>query len=261
MGMRQILLEIAYQGTGYSGWARQQNVPTIQGTLEDALEKVVRQRLEVFGSSRTDAGVHALGQLAVFMTESRIPADKFVRAINYYLPDDIRILRAEEYPLDFLPLKHVWRKKYLYLIDDASIPSPFLKNRVWLTGTGTLDTEKMHLAAQHLAGTHDFAGFQSQGSPRLSTVRTVFHISVRRLAKDGEKGDGLSDRPLILFEVEGDGFLYNMVRIIVGTLVETGWGKRSPDGIRDVLLAKKRSHAGLTAPPEGLYLKKIDFRP
>lgn len=254
--MRQILLKIAYQGTNYHGWAKQENVLTIQETVETALANVVQIPLDVAGSSRTDSGVHALGQLAVFRTSSRIPAERFVPAINFYLPGDIRILQAREVSPNIDPLRTVVKKEYVYLMDDQPVFSPFLHKRVWSTGHGTLDVNRMHEAAQTLVGTHDFASFQSQGSPRNSTVRTIFRISVRR--SDKEQPIPFF-HPLVVLSIEGNGFLYNMIRIITGTLLWVGTGHRPVTWVREVLEAVDRSQAGPTVPPDGLYLKTIDI--
>jgi len=256
--MRRIRLVIAYRGTNYSGWAKQDGDPTIQETLEDALEKVVQKRTSVLGSSRTDAGVHALGQVAAFSTESTIFAEKFLRAINFYLPHDIRVVEAEEVSSDFHPLRNAVKKEYLYVIDDQLVPSPFLQNMTWIPRQGRFDVAKMEEAAKYLVGTHDFASFQAKGSPRTSTERTIFRATVRRESE--ELFFGLFYRPLVLIEVEGNGFLYNMMRIIAGTLAQVGNGERPPEWVRDVILAKNRVYAGPTAPPDGLYLKKIEMR-
>lgn len=262
---RRIRIDIAYRGTGYHGWQRQDGTATVQGEIETALQRLIGEPVEIRGSSRTDTGVHALGQVAAFNTTSTIPPERFAAAINANLPRDIRILCSREVPQEFDPIADCVRKRYCYLIDDSRMLSPFLLDAVWHYRFGRLDAETMHAAAQTLLGEHDFAGFQSQGSPRQNTVRTIFDISVKRRAmplpfgpldsNNNARGSNASDP--IAIEVEGNGFLYHMVRNIAGTLTAVGSGKRSVDWVAEVIAAKDRSAAGVTAPPEGLYLIKI----
>ncbi|MCL2349149.1 MAG: tRNA pseudouridine(38-40) synthase TruA [Planctomycetaceae bacterium] len=255
---RRIRLEVAYRGTHYHGWQHHDGVPTVQGQLEAELERVVGIHTPVVGSSRTDAGVHALAQTAAFTTTSVIPATSFVNALNAGLPHDIRVQTAVEAPLAFHPIDDCVRKKYRYLIDDRAVASPFLAEYVWSYRSGTLDVEKMHAAAQFLAGEHDFASFQSQGAPRLSTVRTIFDVSVQRGICC--EPPGIFPIPLIILEITGSGFLYKMVRAIAGTLVQVGSGRRSVGSMTETLAACDRSKAGQTAPASGLFLTQISFR-
>jgi tRNA pseudouridine38-40 synthase len=261
---RRIRLDVTYRGTNYCGWQRQDGCPTVQGEIEAALQRIVGEPIAIRGSSRTDAGVHALQQVAAFDTLSSIPPERFTPALNANLPRDIRILRSAEVSLDFDPISNCIRKRYCYLIDDGHILSPFLTDLVWDYRYGTLDARAMHTAAQAFPGEHDFASFQSEGSPRQSTVRTIYGISVKR--RPMPLPFGLLDLhnenmpQLIALEVEGNGFLYKMVRTIAGTLVAVGSGKQPTDWIAEVIAAKDRRAVGITAPPEGLYLTGMTFR-
>lgn len=253
--MRRIKLEISYDGTNYSGWQRQPDVPTIQESLENVLRKITGEAVSVTGSGRTDAGVHALKQVAAFSTESRLDASVFQRALNGFLPPDIRILRAEEVPASFHPISDAVSKRYRYLTDDRRPAFPFTRNYAWIYRE-PLDFETMREASEHLLGTHDFACFQTQGSPRKTTVRTVLDVSLSRLE------DGLLP-PLLCLEVEANGFLYNMMRAIAGTLVLLGVdgrrGRPDPDRMRRIIESRDRAQAGPTAPPQGLYLLDVTY--
>ncbi len=258
--MRRIKLEISYDGTHYSGWQRQPDVPTIQETIETVLQRIAGEKISVTGSGRTDAGVHALKQVAAFSTTSTLEAAVFQRALNGFLPGDIRILHAEEVPPSFHPISDAVSKRYRYLIDDNRPSFPLTRNHCWVYRK-RLDLEIMQAAAQHLAGTHDFACFQTQGSPRTSTVRTIFDVTVRRLECQNRSGSALSPPllpPLICIEIQADGFLYNMMRAIVGTLVLLSLEKR-PQRMRNIIESCVRSQAGPTAPPQGLYLVDVVY--
>ena len=216
--MRTIKLTLAYDGTAYAGWQFQAGQTSVQEVLETAIEKATGQKARVIGSGRTDAGVHALGQVAAFRTESRLPADVLRRALNAHLPQDVAILEAADVDEGFHPIRDARRKRYRYTICDGPVRDVFRRSTAWYCRFD-LDAEAMHRAAQALTGTHDFQSFQTQGSKRRSTVRTVFDLQVRR--------GGGPDRHLITVEIEADGFLYNMVRCIVGTLVQVGRGNRA----------------------------------
>ena len=262
---RRIRLDLAYRGTNYCGWQRQEGCATVQGEIEAALYRIVGEPVTIRGSSRTDAGVHALQQVAAFTTSgSSIPSERFAPALNANLPPDIRVFRSAEVSPDFDPVGDCTRKRYCYLIDDGPVTSPFLADVVWDYRFGTLDTDAMHTAAQTFLGEHDFASFQSEGSPRQSTIRRIYSISVKRCAMPLPFGPpGLHDENLpqvIAFEVEGNGFLYKMVRTMVGTLAAIGHGKRPVNWVTEIIAAKDRRAAGITAPPEGLYLTSITFR-
>ncbi len=266
---RRIRLDLAYRGTNYHGWQRQDGLPTVQGVLETALCRIVGEPVAIRGSSRTDAGVHALHQVAAFTTSGTIPAERFAPALNANLPRDVRVFRSSEVSPDFDPIGDCVKKRYCYLIDDGPVSSPFLADAVWDYRFGTLNVEAMHAAAQNFLGEHDFASFQSAGSPRQSTVRRIFDVSVRRramplpfgpLVSSGSEAAEDNSPQCIAFEVEGNGFLYQMVRTMAGTLVAVGAGKYSPRRIEEIIAAKDRRAAGITAPPEGLYLAAITFR-
>jgi len=261
---RRIRLDLAYRGTNYCGWQRQDGRPTVQGEIETALQRLVGEPVAIRGSSRTDAGVHALQQVAAFTVSGAIPAERFAPALNANLPTDIRVLRSAVVSPDFDPIGDCTRKRYCYLIDDGPVLLPFLTGVVWDYRCGKLDAGAMHEAAQAFLGEHDFASFQSEGSARRSTVRTIFDISVRRRTMPLPFGSlGWCDENMpqvIALEVEGNGFLYKMVRTMAGTLVAVGSGKRPVEWIAEVIAENDRCAAGITAPPEGLYLTGIAFR-
>lgn len=254
---RRIKLELSYDGTNYSGWQTQPDVPTIQQTLENVLRKITGEAIHITGSGRTDAGVHALKQVAAFTTESRLTADVFQRALNGFLPPDIRILHAGEVPPDFHPISHAISKRYRYLIDDNRPTFPFTRNYRWIRHE-TLGLETMRRAAEFLLGKHDFSCFETTGSPRKTSVRTVMEVLVDRM----EERPGFYP-PLVRIEVRADGFLYNMMRAIAGTLVLLGTdakrGKSDPERMRRIIESKNRSQAGPTAPPQGLYLMDVAY--
>ena len=253
---RNILLTIQYDGTGFSGWQRQPGRRTVQGELERALSAVCRQQIKIDGTSRTDAGVHALGQRASFKGDLGIPVDRIPLAVNNdlagslgsgYACGDIRILEAVEVPADFHARFSAVGKTYRYMICSGQ-PDPFRRNYCYYI-KGNLDAELMKKAAERIRGTHDFACFQAAGGvPRQSTVRTIYSLDIEWISQTEQH---------IL--VTGDGFLYNMVRILAGTLIEVGLGKKTVEDISDVLASKDRRLAGHTAPPQGLYLEKIYY--
>lgn len=273
MYMRNLRLTIAYDGTDFHGWQYQQGnrIRTVQGVLVSALEKLTGGSYEdgafqILGSSRTDAGVHALGQTACIWTDAAIPTEAFARALNANLPGDVFVLRVEEVPSEFHPIRNTERKRYRYLIQDGIFPELFLRNYAWRMGKLTasrLDAEAMARAAQFLCGTHDFAAFENVGSPRQSSVRTILDVSVRRGIASNAAPMFLpmvgSPQDFIQIEVEADGFLYNMVRNIAGTLMEVGRGHHPSEWLRDVLASGDRGQGGPTAPPQGLCLLWIKF--
>jgi tRNA pseudouridine38-40 synthase len=251
---RRIKLEISYDGTNYSGWQRQADVPSIQETLEKTLKRILGQSVTVTGSGRTDAGVHALKQVAAFSTESRLDAAVFQRALNGFLPHDIRIQKAEEVPLDFHPIPDAVSKRYRYLIDDNRPSFPLTRNYCWVYRE-PLGLETMRQAAQFLLGKHDFACFQTQGSPRKTTVRTVSDVLVDRI----NDPNGLYP-PLIRIEVEADGFLYNMMRAIAGTLAVLSVNGSRSERMKEIIASGDRAAAGPTAPACGLYLIEVNYQ-
>ena len=276
--MKRILLTVAYDGTGYSGFqAQKSGVPTIERELNRALTELTGVETEVSGASRTDAGVHALCNLAVFDTESRIPPEKFANALNVRLPEQICVQNSREVPLDFHPRFCDTVKTYDYVIYNAPFPSPRKKRYTHYSYT-PFDVEKMREAAQYLVGEHDFKSFCSIHTQAQTTTRTITEIEVierpceeeqtaERVAAmippfDMDNDSGTDPGPArrtvspreIVIRVSGTGFLYNMVRIIAGTLMEAGRGALAPEQIKVILNACDRSKAGPTAPPEGLTL-------
>lgn len=245
--MSKLALTISYLGTHYSGWQVQPNAPSIQQTLGEALDLLFGCKCTVTGCSRTDSGVHAHEFLCVvgFGGEyNHIPPDRVPQAINTILPDDISVLSCEECPDDFHPRYGIRGKEYIYLILNSRIRDPFLSGRACQIPQ-PLDEGAMNTAAKEFIGYHDFGAFMAAGSKITDTRRTVFDAKVER------QGD------MLTFTVSADGFLYNMVRIMVGTLIEAGKGKLSPADIRGLLTHPDRANAGATVPPHGLYLNRI----
>lgn len=240
----KILVE--YEGTAYSGWQRQKNALSIQEVLETVISSVTGERIYMVGSGRTDAGVHALGQVANFKTETRIPPEKLPYAINSKLPKDIVIKHAEIVPENFHARFAAKAKIYTYTIYNAKFPSPLLR-RYSCFFSRPLDVKAMERAAQILTGTHDFASFMASGSRVNSTVRRIDRLEVFQSGN------------LIKFELEANGFLYNMVRIIAGTLLDVGINKIKADEMVSILKSKDRSRAGKTLPPQGLCLEKVIY--
>ncbi len=270
--MKNILLTIAYDGSGFSGWQRQPNARTVCGELEALLSELCGEPVQLSGCSRTDAGVHAKGQRASFRSDCPVPADRLARVLNDRLARDrlegaseIRILEAREMPEDFHARFDSRGKRYVYKIkagwgEAGSGPDVFSRNYCYQVRE-TLDTEAMKRAAAFIEGTHDFKCFEAAGStPRESTVRTIYSLKIDcQRAEDSlpSTGAALQD---ITIRIEGDGFLYNMVRIITGTLVEVGQGKRSPESLAETIASKDRGRAGHTAPPQGLYLDEVFYQ-
>ncbi len=242
--MRRIRLTIAYDGTNYVGWQVQPNGTAIETVLNEALTRLLGEEIQVIGASRTDSGVHADGNIAVFDTESRIPGDKFKFAINEFLPDDIAVIESDEVPLSFHPRKINSVKTYEYRILNRPIRSPKERNYAYFFYY-PLDEEKMNRAAQALLGEHDFKSFCSIRTQIEDTVRRIYAVSVTR---DGE---------VLTLRISGSGFLYNMVRIIVGTLVKIGAGIWPEASMKEILEARDRAKAGPRAPAMGLTLKSI----
>ena len=244
--MKRIMLTVAYDGTNYHGWQLQDNGKTIEGELNRTLSELTGEMITVIGASRTDSGVHALCNVAVFDTVSSIPADKFAYALNQFLPDDIRIRKSEEVAADFHPRKTNTKKTYEYHIDCEEFPNPLKQRYAYFTYT-PLDVELMQKASVDLIGQHDFTSFCSVNSTALSPIRTITDLSVTQNDCD------------IVIRVTGNGFLYNMVRIIAGTLMEVGRKKLAPGRVRTILDSKDRTQAGPTAPACGLILTKYEF--
>ncbi len=245
---RRIMLTVAYDGTNYSGWQIQPEAPTIEGVLDRELSRILGEDIHVIGASRTDAGVHAEGAVAVFDTTSRIPGDKFSYALNQSLPDDIVIRRSEEVAGDFHPRKRACRKTYRYSIWNDEFPMPTnARYTHWVHYD--LDVDAMKSAVGYFEGEHDFAGFCSAAADVDSTVRTIYDAHI----------ETDEDTRRIDIYITGNGFLYNMVRIIAGTLIETGTGKILPEEVPDIIDSCDRTRAGNTAPAKGLTLIGYEF--
>lgn len=245
--MKRVRLIISYDGTNYCGWQIQINGITIEEIINRELSSLLGEEIAVIGASRTDSGVHAMGNVAVFDTETRIPAEKISFALNQRLPDDIRIQKSEEVSGDFHPRYCDSTKTYEYKILNRRFPDPMLRlytHFVYMP----LDVELMRKAAEYLVGEHDFASFCSAGSQVKTTVRTVYTLDIK------EENDVISIR------ISGNGFLYNMVRIIVGTLMKVGLGVYPPEHVKEILEAKDRYAAGPKAPARGLTLIGIEYQ-
>lgn len=246
MKKKRVRLAVAYDGTNYHGWQVQNNGITIEGELNRCLTQLLGEQIEVIGASRTDAGVHALGNIAVFDTDNPMPAGKISYALNQRLPEDIRIQRSEEVDADWHPRHCKSRKTYEYRIYCSEFPMPVKRLYSYFT-YWSLDVNRMREAAAYLEGEHDFKSFCQTGAQVESTVRTIYSAEVEEQGTD------------IVIRVCGNGFLYNMVRIIAGTLMEVGRGRMQSEDVADILEAKDRLTAGPTAPAQGLTLVKYEF--
>lgn len=245
--MRRVKLTVAYDGTDYCGWQIQPNGITIEEVLNREISGLTGEEIRVIGASRTDSGVHALGNVAVFDTESTIPPERMAYALNRRMPADIVIVKSEEVPLDWHPrYQKEIIKTYEYHIYHAAVPNP-IKRRTTAFVSFPLDMEKMREGAAYLTGEHDFASFCNIRTNVSDTVRTIYELTVER------EGDE------IVIRVTGNGFLYNMVRIIAGTLIRVGRGFYEPQRVKEILDAKRRTEAGVTAPPQGLVLMEIKY--
>jgi tRNA pseudouridine38-40 synthase len=248
--MRTFKLTLAYDGTNYCGWQLQPGQVTLQGKFEQALTKITGESIRVTASGRTDSGVHALGQVVGFESETHLEPAVLQKALNATLPLDMAVVAAEFAPQGFHATRHAVRKMYRYTIDDGRLRDVFARQYVW-QHKSPLDVAAMHRAAQGLVGTHDFSSFESQSSPRENSVRTVYSLRVERWPE--------ANGPRIIVEIEGNGFLYNMVRAIVGTLIDVGRGAESEAWPAQVLAARNRGDAGQTAPAHGLCLVRVDY--
>jgi len=244
--MKRVRLTVAYDGTNYHGWQIQKNGITIESELNRCLTELLGEPIQVIGASRTDAGVHALGNIAVFDTGHQMPGRKIAYALNQYLPEDIRIQKSEEVAPDWHPRRCKSRKTYEYRFYRGEFPMPVKRLYSFFT-YAELDVVQMREAAAFLEGEHDFRSFCQTGTQAVNTVRTIYDLQVE------EQG------PELVIRICGSGFLYNMVRIIAGTLLEVGQGRRVPESMTDILAAKDRSAAGPTAAPQGLTLIKYEF--
>lgn len=279
MSSRTLRMTIAYDGTKYCGWQVQPNGVALQAVVEQALLQFTGQKVRVVASGRTDAGVHAIGQVVSFTTRSTAPCVGFLHGLAPFLPEDVVVRDVQEASPGFNARYDAKGKWYRYVIHNSPIRIPFLRNAV-LWQRSRLDHQAMHAAVQFLVGTHDFRCFETQWPNRSSSVRTVRCASVVRTAgwqawQPNLTGDDAASQTtlggtslhkavpgqpaFLLFDIEADGFLYNMVRAIVGTLIHVGRGRWSPEMMQQILLAQDRTHAGETAPPQGLYLMRVDY--
>jgi tRNA pseudouridine38-40 synthase len=250
--VRHIRLVVEYDGTALCGWQRQANGPTVQGHLETALAALLAHDVAVVGASRTDAGVHARGQVASFRTERAIPLHGIQRGLNSLLPPAIAIAEASEAPDDFHPRFSATGKHYRYLVLTRSERMPRWRDRAWHR-PGALDLAAMRHAAAALIGEHDFAAFRAAGCTARHTVRRIDKIAIADAAQDS------SDRGLIALDVRGNAFLRNMVRILSGTLVEVGAGRLPVEQVAEILACRDRTRAGITAPARGLELISVRY--
>ena len=245
--MRNIKLTIEYDGKEFGGWQKQPNKLNIQGTIERAIEEITGEQIELNASGRTDSGVHSLGQVANFKTNSSIPIEKIPIAINTKLKKSIRIIKAEEVEERFHSRLTCKKKTYRYIINNNETASAIYRNLEYHIPQ-KLDIEKMKQAIKYFEGEHDFKAFKASGTSSKSSVRTIFKADIYQ-QKDNR----------LWIELTGNGFLYNMVRIIVGTLVDVGLGKIKPEEISRIISEGKRENAGKTVPPNGLYLLKVEY--
>jgi tRNA pseudouridine38-40 synthase len=249
--MRNVLLTVTYDGADFQGWQYQgPHKRTVQGTLEAAIEEVTGACTRICGSSRTDSGVHALGQAVNFYTETSLSNHSLRRALNAILPFDLSILEARDAPMNLHVTRDSVRKRYRYLIQDGRIRDPIGRHYAWFA-RHHLSVAAMQASTKYLLGEHDFKAFQTSGSSRESSVRTIYDLTVERLPTDhGER---------VVIEVEANGFLYNMVRNIAGSLFMVGRETRDPEWLREVLLSGDRRRAGMAAPAHGLFLLWVKF--
>jgi tRNA pseudouridine38-40 synthase len=269
--MRNIKLLLSYDGSAYHGWERQRDCRTLQQTLEEAIQSLTGESTRVVASGRTDSGVHALGHVANFTTNTRHECTTIHRALNAILPDDFRVLHASEADPAFHARYSAKQKLYRYVMCDRPLVNPLLRHFV-VQWDQALDLVAMRQAAQVLHGRHDFSSFETSGAPRSTSIRTISHIAVfrdgpawiwSRVARAGDSGkqtDGQNGFGSLLFlEVAADGFLYNMVRSIAGTLLNIGRGYRTAESMKGILDARDRGLAGPTAPAHGLFLVRVDY--
>ena len=245
--MRNIKLIIEYDGKGFNGWQKQPDRLNIQGEIEKAIEEITGEKVDLTASGRTDAGVHSLGQTANFKTDSKIPTEKFAKAINSRLKKSIVIKSAEEVDEKFHSRYSVKSKTYRYIINNSENGTAIYRGLEYHVPM-KLDYEKMNEAIKYFIGEHDFKAFKASGTSSKSSVRTIYNAEVY------EEGDR------VFIELTGNGFLYNMVRIIAGTLVDVGIGKIEPNEIPEIIKMQRRENAGKTLPPNGLYLMKVMYQ-
>ncbi|MGN0365897.1 MAG: tRNA pseudouridine(38-40) synthase TruA [Suilimivivens sp.] len=255
--MRNFKMILQYEGTRYQGWQKQESTEnTIQGKLEALLSKMTGNRVEVQGSGRTDAGVHALGQVANFHADTQMKAEEIMDYMNFYLPEDIAVISLIEVPERFHSRLNAKGKTYCYRVINSPLPHVFDRRYTHMVEE-KLDVEAMRRAADILTGTHDFKAFTSNKRSKKSTVRTIYEIQIEKMTSVSM---GLGDRKdEIRFTYSGNGFLYHMVRIITGTLLEVGTHKRMPEEIAEILASGQRENAGELAPAKGLTLMEVRY--
>ena len=244
--MRNIMLKIEYDGKDFNGWQKQPTKLNIQGEIERAIKDITGEEVDLIASGRTDAGVHSLGQVANFKTNSNIPVEKFPIALNTKLKRSIRILEAKEVEERFHSRYNCKRKTYRYIINNSENGTAIYRDLEY-NFSQKIDVEKMNQAVKKFIGEHDFRGFKASGTSSKSSVRIIYDAKVY---KEGER---------IIIELTGNGFLYNMVRIISGTLLDVGVGKIKVEEIEDIINSGERERAGKTLPPQGLYLVKVEY--
>ena len=245
--MRNIKLTIEYDGKDFNGWQKQPTKLNIQGEIERAIEQITGEKVDLIASGRTDAGVHSLGQIANFKTESKLQIEKFPVALNSKLKKSIRIQNAEEVEENFHSRYSCKQKTYRYIINNSKEGSAIYRNLEYHMPI-KLDVKSMEKAIKYFEGEHDFKGFKASGTSSKNSVRKIYKAEIK---KDGDR---------ILIELTGSGFLYNMVRIIAGTIVEVGLGKIKPEDIPNIIESKDRTKAGKTLPPYALYLVKVEYK-
>lgn len=272
--MRTICLTLAYDGTDYVGWQIQPNGVSVQSVVTKALQKLTGETISLLVAGRTDSGVHAIGQVASFHTASQLTLSAFSSGLHYFLPDDIAVQKVQEVPSDFHATYSAQKKLYRYVIHNSRIRHPFLRRYTWQIKR-PLSVTAMHEAAQYFLGTHDFRCFESRFPNKATSVRTVLQTTVTQHSdcpmwtgrtddfanekSANEKTTDESRGDFIWFDIIANGFLYNMVRAMMGTLVNVGRGYWTPDDIPRIIQAQQRSEAGETAPPQGLYLMHVDY--
>lgn len=274
---RNIRLVLSYDGTNYAGWQIQPSLPTVQGVLEEAIHGLTGESIRVLSAGRTDSGVHAIGQVASFFTSSPIPPEKWRPALQSQLPPEIVIRSSDEVPPEFHATFSAVSKRYRYIIHNSIVDDPFTHRYSWRISQ-PLDAPAMHTAAQVLVGKHDFRSFESDWPNKATSVRTVTHLSIRRSSgwelwselppcpgHDESPGPSPAEdspaenMPYVFLEIEADGFLYNMVRAITGTLVNVGRGTWTKEDVQHVLQSQDRNVAGATAPACGLFLVRVNY--
>lgn len=244
--MRNIKLIIEYDGKDYNGWQKQLNSLNIQGEIEKAIQTITGEKIELIGSGRTDAGVHAFAQVANFKINSNFPIEKMATAINSQLKQSIRIKKAEEVSENFHSRYHCHKKTYMYIIDNSEQGTAIYRNLTYHISQ-PLNIENMQKAVKYIIGEHDFSSFKSSGTSSKSSIRIIYDAKV------------LKEQERVIIIITGNGFLYNMVRIIAGTLVDVGLNNIEPEEMEKIIKSKDRQKAGKTLPPQGLFLKSVEY--